>query len=281
MIPLLGAICGLLVGVGVWVVAAGIIGVSAPERAARVVDWRALGLRGGGALLAWFAVWWATGWPMAGLIGAGVVLTVPMLVAARRQRVKAIERTDALAGWAEMLRDTIAAHAGLNQAIAATARVAPAPIRLPVQTLAARAERLPLSRALALFAEEVHDPVADLIVSALVIANERQARNLTGLLAEIAASARAQSAMRLRVETGRARTYSSSQALVGITLGLVVVLLLFSPEFLHPYDSFAGQVVMAVVGGLFIGAMWGLVELGRPAQAPRLLAGIEDRAVRT
>src|SRR5690606_29741953 len=99
--------------------------------------------------------------------------------------------------------------------------------------------------------------------AALVIADENQARNLASLLSEIARSARDQAAMRVRVETGRARTYASSQALVAITLALVVTLLLFSPEFLAPYDTLAGQLVLGLVGGLFVGALWSLVQLGR------------------
>ena len=83
--------------------------------------------------------------------------------------------------------------------------------------------------------------------------------------------------MRLRVETGRARTYASSKALVAITFGLAVTLMLFSPTFMEPYDSATGQVVMIAIGALFAGALWGLVLLGRPATAPRLLVGIERR----
>jgi hypothetical protein len=63
-------------------------------------------------------------------------------------------------------------------------------------------------------------------------------------------------------------------------LSLVILLLLFSPEFLQPYDSFGGQMVLAIIGALFAGALFGLVELGRPVETPRLLAGIEDGASR-
>ena len=245
------------------------------ERTRLEVNWSRVGPVAAGAAVAWVATWAVTGWPMAGVVAAGIVVTVPMLLGARRSREVALAKTEALASWAEMLRDTISAHAGLNQAVAATAQVAPPPIRRDVQTLAARAERLSLTPALRRFATDVADPVADLIVAALVIADERQARNLTGLLAEIAVSARNQAAMRLRVETGRARTYASSQALVGITLALVVGLLLFSPRFLAPYDTVAGQLVLGVIGALFVGALYALVRLGRPVATPRLLGGIE------
>jgi hypothetical protein len=57
-----------------------------------------------------------------------------------------------------------------------------------------------------------------------------------------------------------------------ITLGLAVMLMLFSPKFMSPYDSAAGQLVMLGIGALFAGALWGLVRMSRPAPAPRLLA---------
>ena len=49
-----------------------------------------------------------------------------------------------------------------------------------------------------------------------------------------------------------------------ITLGLVVVLLLFSPKFLRPYDTADGQLVMAVIGGLFVGGAVGSRAVGPP-----------------
>ena len=127
--------------------------------------------------------WVVTGWPAAGVLAGAAAGVAPMLVGHAvdsARRLKA--RSEALASWAEMLRDTIASHAGLREAIAVTARVAPAPIRSEVQALAVRAERESLTMALRRFAVDVADPVADLIVAALVIAAERQAQRLAELL---------------------------------------------------------------------------------------------------
>ena len=270
-----GAIVGLLVGVGVWLAVAGVRGVSVTQRRRTTVRWEDLWWRAalvaasGGVVLA------LTSWPAAGLITGVAAWIGPMLTGARRRRERLTSRSEALASWAEMLRDTISSHAGLREAISVTARVAPAPIRAEVQSLAVRAERDSLTIALRRFAADVQDPVADLIVAAMVIAAERQAQRLAELLSQIAHAAREQAAMRVRVETGRARTYASSKALVLITFGLAVALLVFSPTFMEPYDSVTGQIVMIGIGCLFAGALWGLVQLGRPATAPRLLARIE------
>jgi tight adherence protein B len=276
MRTLAGAIVGLLLAVGVWIVIAGLRGVTERSAPRRSISWDQLWWRGGLVVAAATAGWALTGWPAAGVLGGGTAAIVPLLSGTRRRREELSARSEALASWAEMLRDTITAHAGLREAIALTARVAPAPIRNEVQLLAVRAEREPLTTALRRFAVEVADPVADLIVAALVIAAERQAQRLAELLTQIAGSAREQSAMRLRVETGRARTYASSRALVTITFALAAVLIVFSPTFMSPYDSATGQIVLMVIGALFAGALWTLVQLGRPVAPPRLLAGIEN-----
>ena len=221
---------------------------------------------------AFIAGWVLTGWPAAGAIGGAAAGVIPQLFGIGRRRKESNQRTEALASWAEMLRDSISSHAGLREAISVTARVAPIPIRHEVQELAVRAEREPLPDALRRFASQVDDPLADLIVAAMTIAAERQAQRLADLLTQIASAARDMSGMRLRVETGRARTYTSSKVLVMFTFGLAVTLLLFAPEFMAPFDTAMGQVVMVGIGALFCAALWSLVVLGRPATTPRLFA---------
>lgn len=277
MRTLAGAIVGLLAGVGVWLAIVGWRGVAERDTPRRAISidglwWRAALV--GAAFVMTFAV---TGWPAAGALAGAAAWVAPMLAGVRSTRERLTRRSDAVATWAEMLRDTIASHAGLQEAIAVTARVAPAPIRDEVHALAVRAERESLTVALQQFVVDMDDPVADLVVASLVIASERQAQRLAELLTQIAGAAREQAAMRLRVETGRARTYASSKALVAITFGLALALMLFSPKFMEPYDSTTGQVVMVTIGALFATALWGLVLLGRPAVTPRLLAGIQRR----
>lgn len=273
-----GAVVGMLAAAGIWLAIVGWRGVATSDKPRRTVDTDGLWWRAA-LVAAALAVGWAlTGWPAAGVLAGAAAWVTPMLIGVRGRRDRLTRRSESVAMWAEMLRDTISSHAGLQEAIAVTARVAPPPIRDEVQALAVRAERESLTVALRRFAADVDDPVADLVVASLVIAAERQAQRLAELLSQIASAARDQSAMRLRVETGRARTYASSKALVAITFALVVSLMVFSPTFMRPYDSLTGQLVMMGIGGLFAGALWGLVVLGRPAASPRLLAGIEHRS---
>ena len=108
-----------------------------------------------------------------------------------------VARIEGIAGWTEKLRDTPAAADGLEQAILATAPLSPEAMREQVTALAGRlATRVRLDGALRDFAAEVADPVADLVVAALMLAADQQARGLGELLSSLAASARPPAAMR-------------------------------------------------------------------------------------
>ncbi|MAT03626.1 MAG: pilus assembly protein TadB [Acidimicrobiaceae bacterium] len=280
MRTLAGAIVGVLAASGCWIAIAGYRGVAIPDRPARAISVDGLWWRLALVIAGFTAVYAVTRWPAAGVLAGACAWVAPMLIGVRAQRDHLTRRSDAVASWTEMLRDTIASHAGLQEAIAVSAKVAPGPIRAEVQALAIRAERESLSDALRRFAADLEDPVADLVVASLVIAAERQAQRLADLLGHIADAAREQAAMRLRVETSRARTYASSRALVVITFGLAVAMLLFAPSFMEPYDSATGQIVLIGIGSLFAGALGALVRLGRPASSLRLLVSMEPGGVR-
>ena len=280
MVSLYGAVLAMIAAGGVWLIVAGWVGgsESVQRRVGLSVDWRRMAIPVALAVVVFAVVWAITGWPAAGVSLAGVTVMGPLFVEAHSQRERAMERTEALASWAEMLRDTIASHAGLHQAIATTSTVAPVSIRPDVRRLSVRASQMPLGRALAMFAADVADPVADLIVASITIADRHQAQSLPELLGGVASSTRQQAAMRLRVETGRARTYASARAMVVATLLMVVVVMLYSPQFMDPYDTLAGQFVLLIAGALFTGAVWALIQLSRPVPVPRVLAGIEEVA---
>ncbi len=131
-----------------------------------------------------------TRWPVGALLAVGAGAMLPALASGRAVRQAAVARAEAIAAWAEMLRDTLAGAAGLEQAIIASAPVAPAPIRPQVLGLAARLDRHPLPAALEAFADDLADPTADLVVASLLLASRTQARRLGELLGTLARGAR-------------------------------------------------------------------------------------------
>ena len=276
----LAALCGAAVGAGLWLVAAGLRGrevLARPRRSMAQLDGRLL-VRAGFAVGGFVAGLAATGWPVAAVGAAALAVSLPALVGGKTAREAELAKIEAIATWTEMVRDTVAAGSGLGEAIRATAPVAPAPLRHAVGRLALRMERGDQAGALRAFAEEVADPMADLVVTALVLAVTEQAAKLRDLLGALAAAIREQAAMRLRVEASRARTRTVAAAVAAIAAASAVGFLAFDRAYLRPYDTAVGQLVLASVGACFAGAFWLLARMGRIATPQRFVLVSEVRS---
>ncbi len=190
---------------------------------------------------------------------------------------RAIDRLDALATWTEALRDTIAGAVGLEQAIPATAVNAAPAIKPSLNLLVDRLRiREPLPSALMRFADDLDDPSADLIVAALVLNARLRGPGLREVLSALADSAREELDVRRKVAAERRSTRRSVQVVVAITLLMAAGLVLFNSAYMAPYTSFVGQVVLAVVIGLYaLGLLW-LRRLAKIEVPDRFLIGITD-----
>ena len=196
-----------------------------------------------------------TGWPVAAVTAGALVIFLPQVLLRRRHQEIYIDRTQAIAAWTEMIRDNLAGAAGLEQALLATAPLAPNAIHDEVLRLEARLDRqVPLVEALRLLGDELDHPSADLVVVAIAKASKMEVRELNPLLTRLAASIRDDVRMRLRVEVSRARIRQSSRIVIGFTILFMVLLYAFGQALLEPYDTVVGQVWLAAVVGVFVAA---------------------------
>lgn len=234
--------------------------------------WARLGRRAAPAATGALLLGLATRWPVAAITGAVLGWFFVDLAGQKGARDAALERSEAVAGWAEMLRDTLAGAHGLEQAIVTTAAVAPTAIRDDLLLLTARLPSEPLPGALRRLADELADPTADLVVAALIIAAEGSPRDLGVLLGSLADAARDEAAMRRRVEATRARARTTVQIVTGLTALLAAGLLAFSGGYLDPYGDPLGQAVLAFVAGLFGTSLWWLARMARYQAPERFLA---------
>lgn len=202
-----------------------------------------------------------TGWVAGSVLAAAAALAGPRLLGGTRERKNSVARTEAIASWTEMVRDSIAAASGLEEAIVATGPVAPAGIRPEVTRLVGRLQHQNLSKSLAAFGEEVAHPSADLVVAALTIAAQMEASDLTSLLSRLADSIRGEARMRVRVEVGRTRVRTATKVIVGVVLATIVLLAVLNRDYLRAYDSAGGQAVLIAVGGIFALGGWLLVRM--------------------
>ena len=217
--------------------------------------------------------WTLTGWPVAGALAAAAVWWAPQVLGNDAGHREQVEGVEAVAAWTEMLRDLMAGSSGLHQAVAATAPIAPEPLRGAVRRLAddMRRGREPRD-ALHAFARTVDNPTGDLVASALAMAATRHATDLGVLLGALAESARDQAAMLVKVSASRARLRTSSRIIMGATLGMAAFMLLFNPEYLQPFDGLLGQVVLAAIGGIWATAIVWMTRMSRFSLGPRVLA---------
>jgi Flp pilus assembly protein TadB len=269
----LAMLCGAGVGLGLVLIVAGWRGVTGPRLA--LGQWLALRvqrpvLRLGLAIGAGAIAGLATGWLVGGLAAAMFAAVAPELLGGSRTRQAETDRIEAVAAWVELLRDTLAGAAGIEQAIMASAAAAPAPIRAEVTGLAVRLERERLVPALRAFADELADPTVDVVVGALTLASQRRARRLGELLGTLAQATRDRATMRLRVEASRARLRTSVRVIIGTTVAVMAALVVLNRGYLSPYDSALGQLVLGLIAFLFAAAMWWLARLGRLDDSRRL-----------
>lgn len=215
----------------------------------------------------------ATGWPVGAVLTVVAVWFLPRLIGPDRAHARRLARVEAVASWTEMLRDVLSAAAGLEQAILVTAPVAPAAIRGEITALAQRLENgQRLAPALRCLSEELSDPTADLVIAALVLSAEHQARRLGELLGSLAATAREQAAMRMRIETSRARIRTSVRVIVATTLAFAVGVVVFNRGYLAAYDTSLGQAVLLFIGIAFAAAFTWLARISTDRDGHRALA---------
>ena len=265
MTALIAVLSGALVGIGLWLAIGAVAGwklMPTREQLAATVD-RAqqAGTRFGLAVLAAVAVLVVTGWPVASAFTAGGIVLAPRLLGGGRARQAAIDKTEAIASWAESVRDTMAAAAGLEEALTATAVAPPAAIAPEVRRLAERLRHQRLTDALASFGDELDHPSSDLVVAALTIAARMEAADLGSLLSRLAVSIRDDATMRVKVEVGRQRLRTSAKIILGSVGATVVMLMVLNRTYLDAYDTLLGQLMLGVVGAVFAGGSWLMAKM--------------------
>jgi tight adherence protein B len=212
-----------------------------------------------------------TRWPVAFPIGVVATLGLPSLFG-QTSGALSVAKLEAVATWTEMLHSTLAASAGLNQAIMATAPMSPEPIRPATMALAGRLRAGMYSKdALLQFAEDVGDPSTDRVVCALILASSSRAQRLGDLLGALADSTREDVAMRLRIETGRASSRSGIRTVIVFSVAFAAVLAVLAHSYLAPFGTPTGQVILVAIGALYAAGLTLMVRMAKPPAPVRLL----------
>lgn len=210
-----------------------------------------------------------TRWPVAAVGLGGLIAAWPLLFGGTRAEQMEIDRLEALVVWTESMRDTISGNAGLEQAVAATAQnapplIQPALIRLVGQLRA----RVPLDKALMALATWLNDASADLVLAALILSAKRRGDGLADALSRLSLAAREELEMRRRVSANRAGLRRGMQLVVAMTIAFGVFLVTVGQSYVAPYNTFGGQIALAVVLGIFAS---GFAWMRRLSESPPVM----------
>jgi hypothetical protein len=128
---------------------------------------------------------------------------------------------------------------------------------------------------LALFADDVDDPAADMVVAALSLNARQRAGGLERILTALAASSRAELEMRRKVELERRALRRQAQRIALAVLGFVALQVVFARGWLAPYSTPIGQLVLTILLAIFIGAFVRMRSLSEPEPEPRFLTSAD------
>ncbi|GLW05449.1 hypothetical protein Misp01_05790 [Microtetraspora sp. NBRC 13810] len=279
-------LAGAVAGGGLFLLALALYGTrprppSPDRRADRRRLLRVLSTRSAIASIVGVGVLLLTRWPVMAAGAVALVLAWRGLSGGAAEERSAMRRLEGLAAWTESLRDTIAGAAGLEQAIPSSIRAAAPQLKPHLRSLVDRLHtRMALPDALRLFADELDDPSADLVIAALILNSRLRGPGLRDVLGALAVSAREELDMRRRVEAERRATRRSAQIVVGTALAFAGVLIVFNPSYVAEYDDPLGQAVLVVVGALFGAGFAWMRRLARFDKPARLLSPADGPGAR-
>lgn len=271
----LSLLAGVVLGVGLFVAVLAVVGLPDAPVGKPTKQGSSLSERGrrlafgiGAGLLALLG----TRWVVAG-IGIGLLVAFwDRIAGSSGVERHAISRLEGLAAWTESLRDTIAGAIGLEQAIPATATNAAPSIRPSLNLMVDRIRiRESLPSALTAFAEDLDDPSADVICAALLLNARLRGPGLRDVLTALASSTREELDMRRRIEASRKSIRRSVQIVLFIVLGMMGGLSVLNRDYVAPYNSVLGQMMLLIVALIFTAGLLWLRSLAAPSKTDRFL----------
>ena len=277
MTAVVPAIGGALVVVGIIGVIVGLVpqpeAPTAPRRRSplsRLRISRRSRLLLGGGLIAGAIVAIVTGWLLAIVITPLGVVGLPFLLSASDAQDR-IARLEAMEEWIRSLSGVLTAGVGLEQALIATLRSAPTEIRPEVGRLVARLRaRWGTEAALRALADDLDDSTGDLIAANLILGARRRGSGLAAVLESLAESVAADVRARRQIEADRAKPRTTARWVTLITVSVLVVLGL-TGDYVAPYRSGLGQLVLALMLAAYAGVLVWMRRMAAGRPLPRFI----------
>ncbi len=212
-----------------------------------------------------------SGWVIAIVLFPLAAIGLPVLLGVSDES-HTIERLEGLAEWTRNLAGVITVGVGLEGALVATLRTTPDVIRPEVTTLVSRIRsRWNTAEALRAFADQFNDSTGDLVAATLILAAQKRADGLAQILSGLAESVSAEVAARRLLEADRSKPRQTARIVTIITV-VCLVGMAATGQYLEPYRSPLGQVVLSVLLALYVVGLVVMRRMARVKPLPRLLA---------
>ncbi|QDP94716.1 hypothetical protein FOE78_01210 [Microlunatus elymi] len=224
------------------------------------------------ALVTGFVIAAFSGWVVMIVVLPAIAWTLPVILTPPKDRDVVL--LEALDRWVRNLAATLPTGKSIPDAIRISGRTAPETIRDPLSSLISRLNHRWDSReALMRFADDLDSPDADTVIAALILAANRGANGAALTLSELADSIQAQLKGRREIETERAKPYLVVRQVTVITLGTLAIAFVFARDYFAPYQSGLGQLLLAILAALYLGALMLMRRRALPPRRRRILLG--------
>jgi tight adherence protein B len=215
-----------------------------------------------------------SGWLVAVVVVPAALAGLPVLLSAPPAASK-IERLEAMEEWTRSLSGVLTVGIGLEEALVATLRSVPEPIRPEVTQLVARLRaRWSTEEALRMFADDLEDATGDLVAANLILGARRRGAGVASVLESLAESVAADVRARRAIEADRAKPRATARWVTLITIGVLAMLAL-TGSYITPYSSPLGQMILLLLLGGYVAT---LVWMRRMAAGKPLLRFIGSSA---
>ena len=220
-----------------------------------------------------------TGWFIAIPVLPAAAAGLPVLLSAPPSASK-INRLEAMEEWTRSLSGILTAGVGLEQALISTLRSTPEAIRPEVTRLASRLRaRWATEDALRAFADELDDATGDLIAGNLILGARRRGAGVASVLEALAESVAADVRARREIESDRAKPRSTARWVTIITVSVLGILAL-TGDYVSPYGSPIGQVLLVLLLSLYVGTLLWMRKMATGKPLPRFIGAAAKQAAR-
>ena len=205
------------------------------------------------------------------LVGFGAAVAgLPALLSAP-PAASQIERLEAMEEWTRSLSGVLTVGIGLEEALVATLRSAPDPIRPEVTRLVARLRaRWSTEEALRMFADDLDDATGDLVAANLILAARRRGAGVASVLESLAESVAADVRARRAIEADRAKPRATARWVTLITIGVLAVLAL-TGSYITPYRTPLGQMILVLLLGGYVATLVWMRRMAAGKPLPRFI----------